>query len=149
MAKNYERANTSDHTPIAAALKLVLDTGIGAALAFCRVLWVFHATLAGVISLILGVAGVLKGHLIALVPIGLGGVFLASIVPQIANKLGWLEKGLVFLIIAIIQTRLVAEMDHVEHLVLMRFLMCLACGSLVYQIAKQAKQRGAVTATHR
>lgn len=123
----------------AAMPKLVVDIGLGTVFGFCRVVWVFQAILGGVVFFFMGVDGLVDGYLLSFMPLAFGTILLASLIPQISQKLGPLEKGLGFFIVAVISARTAANMEKAEQLDLLQILGIIGIGVFAYQVVKQLR----------
>jgi len=124
---------------LAAIPKLAADIGMGTVRGFCRILWVFHAILGGLVFLFMGIEGLVDGYLLSFMPLIFGTILFASIIPQISQKLGPLEKGLGFFIVAFISARAAANMEKTDQFAPLQIVGLLAIGVFLYQLVKQLK----------
>ena len=127
----------------AAIPRFVMDVGVGTFFGFCKVLWVFHAVMGGTVFIVLGIDGLIDGYWLSVMPLILGVVFFATLIPRFSQRLGALEKGLALFVVVMVSSQAIANFDKAHQTALLHWLIIVGVAVLTTQVIKQLRERRA------
>ena len=76
-------------------------------------------------------------------PLILGVVFLATLIPRFSHRLSALEKGLALLVVVMVSSQAIANFDKGHQTALFQWLIIVGVAVLTTQVIKQLKERRA------